>query len=69
LIAEQDRLENGSLEKKKSEQSKDAGNNFDLVLVEATFELGQVKLSLFDDKKFENTPFLTFQTNKLNAFY
>ncbi|KAL4498677.1 hypothetical protein ABPG73_003474, partial [Tetrahymena malaccensis] len=69
LIAQQERLENEDQKEGEVKKAEDKNKNFDLVQVEATFELGKIKLSMYDENKYTQRPFLTFQTNKLNVFY
>ncbi|EAR90561.2 PH domain protein (macronuclear) [Tetrahymena thermophila SB210] len=52
--------------KKSSEQN---SQYFDVVQMEVSFELGQIQLSMFDENKYYQKPFLAFQTNKLQFFY
>ncbi|KAL4496109.1 hypothetical protein ABPG72_015531 [Tetrahymena utriculariae] len=69
LIAQQERLENEGEKEGEVKKVDDKSKNFDLVQVEATFELGKIKLSMYDENKYTQKPFLTFQTNKLNVFF
>ncbi|KAL4505260.1 hypothetical protein ABPG72_016327 [Tetrahymena utriculariae] len=49
----------------KPESVKQQNNNLDQILIESHFQIGNIQLSLFDDTKYTEKPFLVLKTQKL----
>lgn len=44
-------------------------HDFEAIQIEASFELGKVQLSLYDEVDFTANPFVVFSTNQLSVFF
>ncbi|EGR30928.1 PH domain protein [Ichthyophthirius multifiliis] len=58
-----------SKEKENNKGTEEEKVDYNKIQVEAHFELGKVSLQMYDEKKFQDQPFLVFQTNKLSIQY
>lgn len=44
-------------------------HDFEAIQIEASFELGKVQLSLYDEVDFTENPFVVLSTNSLSVFF
>ncbi|EAR98864.2 PH domain protein (macronuclear) [Tetrahymena thermophila SB210] len=70
VITEKDLEQFGNNQKLSSnELEKQQKNNLDQILIESHFQIGNIQLSLFDETKYSEKPFLVLKTQKLALDY